>query len=68
MTADTTHVPAPVPVCGCADATGSPSVAGPAVPLAATPCCGTPQAAASAGACCEPAARAEAVAAGASCC
>jgi thioredoxin reductase len=32
------------------------------------PCCGTSQAAAQAGACCDPGARAEAVAAGASCC
>jgi len=37
-------------------------------PEATTPCCGTREAATAAGACCDPAAKASAVAAGAGCC
>ncbi|RAG87046.1 arsenite S-adenosylmethyltransferase [Streptacidiphilus pinicola] len=39
-----------------------------ATPTAATPCCGTGQAAEAAGSCCDPAAKADAVAAGTGCC
>ncbi len=39
-----------------------------AAPVPASTCCGTAEAATAAGSCCDPAAKAEAVAAGAGCC
>lgn len=48
--------------------TGEQTPAGPAVTEQAAPCCGTRAAADAAGACCDPAAKQDAVAAGASCC
>jgi hypothetical protein len=60
MTSDRIAAPAPT-------SAGEPAArAGAAAP--AEPCCGTARAAAEAGTCCDPAAKAEAVNAGASCC
>jgi len=68
MTSDTTAAKT-APACGCHRPA---ETAASSMPVAAHtgsgPCCGTAQAAADAGACCAPAAKAEAVVAGASCC
>jgi len=63
-TNSTEAAPATGSSCGCGSAPASAALA----PVAAEPCCGTSQGAARAGACCDPAAKTEAVAAGASCC
>jgi hypothetical protein len=52
--------------CGCGSAPAATVEATPAP--AASPCCGTAEGAAKAGACCDPTAKTDALAAGASCC
>ena len=60
--ADAFTPPAATGCCGSTPATAAPA------PTTATTCCGTAEAAVEAGACCDPAAKAEAVAEGAGCC
>jgi hypothetical protein len=54
--------------CGCQTGSQAATATATTPAPAAPPCCGTAHAAAEAGACCDPNARSEAVAAGASCC
>lgn len=68
MTEPTVTADTPAPAAGCcATATTAPSSTG-ASGTTAAPCCGTEQGAAGADSCCAPAAKHEAVTAGAGCC
>ncbi|MGW4897115.1 hypothetical protein ACWEQL_33360 [Kitasatospora sp. NPDC004240] len=68
MTEPTTTPETPAPAAGCcATATAAPASTE-AGGTTAAPCCGTAQGATGAGACCDPAAKREAVTAGTGCC
>ncbi|MEU2627429.1 hypothetical protein [Kitasatospora sp. NPDC007106] len=68
MTEPTAPAPAARSTAGCCGTKSDAPAATVEVETAATPCCGTAKDAAEAGSCCAPAAKSEAVAAGAGCC